>query len=403
MKLVERHYIKPTNKFYKEIDNLSFLSKNLYNSALYICRQAIFNEQSIPNFNQLYHLLKDSNDYKALPTKVSQLVIKQVDRTFKSYYAALKAYKKNPNKFKGLPKLPRYKDKLRGRNIVTYNYQAVSKKKLKQGIVNLSKTLISIPTKVSNLLEVRLIPKVIGYIVEIVYEKEETPLIESNYSAYIDLGLNNLATLTSNKKGFNPKLICGRAIKSCNHFYNKRVSQLKSLLPKEQKTSKRIKTITNKRNNKVDYYLHTASKYIIDSLLDNQISLLVIGNNKDWKQNINIGKRNNQNFVGVPHSRLIQQLEYKAKLVGINVVTTEESYTSKCSFMDLEPIKKHKTYQGIRTTRGLFKSSKGYIYSADVNGSLNIGRKVVGDLPFSKDSIESFVVKPLRVKPYKAN
>jgi IS605 OrfB family transposase len=173
-------------------------------------------------------------------------------------------------------------------------------------------------------------------------------------------------------------------------------------LPKNQKTSKRIKSLTFKRNNKVDYYLHTASRYIIDTLLENQISLLVIGNNENWKQNINIGKRNNQNFVNIPHEKLIQQLTYKAQLVGIKVIVTEESYTSKCSFLDLEPIKKQEVYLGKRVSRGLFKSSSGYVYSADVNGSLNIGRKVVGESAFSSDSIVSFVVKPLRVKPYKA-
>ena len=130
---------------------------------------------------------------------------------------------------------------------------------------------------------------------------------------------------------------------------------------------------------------------------------LVIGNNKNWKQNINIGKRNNQNFVSVPHSKLTTQLTYKAQLAGIKVVITEESYTSKCSFLDLEPIKKHTSYLGKRIKRGLFQSNKGYLYSADVNGSLNIGRKVVGESGFNRDSIVRFVVNPIRFKPYKAN
>lgn len=404
MILVQRHLIKPNNQFYQELDKLTFLSKNLYNCGIYLCRQAFFKGEKIPSQNQLYHQLKGGIDYRLLPSKVSQLVLKQVEKTFKSYQSALKEYKQKPSKFTGKPKLPRYKDKVKGRNIVTYNYQAISVKSLKKGLVNPSKTNILIKTDIKKILEVRLIPKNGGvYLVEIVYEKPEKETIISDNSAYIDLGLNNLATLTSNKKGFQPKLICGRALKSCNHYYNKRIAQLKSQLKNQQKTSKKIQSLTLKRNNKVDYYLHTASRYIINHLLENKISLLVIGQNKNWKQGIKLGKKNNQNFVNIPHDKLIQQLTYKAQLVGIKVITTEESYTSKCSFLDLEPVKKQEKYLGKRVKRGLFKASNGYIYSADVNGSLNIGIKVVGESVFDRDSIVRFVVNPLRVKSYKAS
>ncbi|WPF87581.1 transposase [Cyanobacterium aponinum AL20118] len=404
MKLVQRHLIKPNNQFYQEIDKLTFLSKNLYNCGIYLCRQAFFKGEKIPSQNQLYHQLKGEIDYRLLPTKVSQLVLKQVEKTFKSYQSALKEYKQKPSKFTGKPSLPRYKDKVKGRNIVTYNYQAISVKSLKKGLVNPSKTNILIKTDIKEILEVRLIPKNRGvYLVEIVYEKPEKETIISDNSAYIDLGLNNLAVLTSNKKGFQPKLICGRALKSCNHYYNKRIAQLKSQLNNKQKTSKKIQSLTLKRNNKVDYYLHTASRYIINHLLENNISLLVIGQNKNWKQGMKLGKKNNQNFVNIPHDKLIQQLTYKAQLVGLKVITTKESYTSKCSFLDLEPVKKQEKYLGKRVKRGLFKASNGYVYSADVNGSLNIGRKVVGESVFDGDSIVRFVVNPLRVKSYKAS
>ena len=404
MKLVQRHLIKSSHQFFKQIDSLAFLSKNLYNCAVYICRQAFFKGQDIPNMTQLYHLLKTSVDYKALPAKVSQLVIKQVDKAFKSYSAAFKEYKQHPEKFKATPKLPSYKDKVKGRNVLTYNYQAVSKVALKQGLVKLSGNSVEIKTNLTELDEVRLIPRTGAYVVEIVYEQPELQVSkDTNNAAFIDLGLNNLCTLTANKKGFQPRLICGRALKSCNQKYNKRLADLKSKLPVNQKSSKRIQAITLKRNCKVDYYLHTATRYIINVLVENQIDLLVIGNNEGWKQNINIGKRNNQNFVNIPHYKLIQQLIYKAQLVGVKVVTVEESYTSKCSFLDLEPIGKQEVYKGKRVCRGLFRAASGYLYSADVNGSLNIGRKVVGEVAFSKDSIERFVVNPVRVKPYKAN
>jgi len=401
MKLVQKHLIKKTHKYFQEIDTLAFLSKNLYNCGVYECRQAFFKGQKIPTMTDLHHKLKNGVDYKALPAKVSQLVLKQVEKTFKSYLAAVKEYKKYPDKFTGEPKLPKYKDKINGRNIISYNYQAISQKFLKQGYVCPSGTKIKIKTSIQKVAEVRIVPKVGAYCLEIIYEKQEVESTKNDSYAFVDIGVGNLATVTSNKLGFRPKIICGKALKSCNQKYNKTLAKLNSELPKKQKTSKRIRGLTLKRNSKVDFYLHTASKYIVNLLVSNQISLLVIGQNKSWKQKINIGSKNNQNFVYIPHSRFIDQLIYKCQLVGIAVVTTEESYTSKCSFLDLEPIRKHSKYLGKRLKRGLFKASSGYLYNADLNGSLNIGRKVVGEVAFGENPIEWFVVNPVRVKAYK--
>jgi IS605 OrfB family transposase len=320
MKLVQKHLIKKCSKHFVEIDKLAFLSKNLYNCALYLSRQAYFKGEKLPSMTDLHHQLKMGVDYKALPAKVSQLVLKQVEKTFKSFLAANKEYKKCPDKFTGKPKLPKYKDKLTGRNLLTYNYQAISKKLLKQGIINPSGTNLKIPTQLDKIAEVRIIPKLNSYCVEIVYEKLE---IESNVNtnyAFIDLGLNNLAALTSNQLGFMPTLICGKALKSCNQKYNKTLAKLKSELPANQKTSKKIQGLTLKRNCKVDHYLHTASRYIVNLLVSQEISLLVIGQNEGWKQNINIGDKNNQNFVDIPHTRFINQLTYKCQLVGIEVI-----------------------------------------------------------------------------------
>ena len=125
--------------------------------------------------------------------------------------------------------------------------------------------------------------------------------------------------------------------------------------------------------------------------------MLVIGKNKGWKQSINIGRRNNQAFVQVPHARFIDMLTYKARLVGIKVVVTEESYTSKTSFIDLEPVKKQMVYLGKRIKRGLFKSADGTLINADINGSSNIIRKVVPNA--FADGIEDVVVRPSGFAP----
>ena len=405
MKLVEKHLIRLSKSIYTEIDNLCFLSKNLYNCAIYQCRQAFFNNQPVPSFNQLYQLLKSGDDYKALPAKVSQLVIKQVSKSFKSYFAALKVYDRDSSKFLGVPKLPRYKHKTKGRNLLTYNYQAVSKKALKLRKIEPSGTNLSIPTKTTKINEVRIIPKGGSYVIEVVYEVEEIKSKTKEHTRVvgIDIGIDNLATVTSNAPDFKPFIVCGKALKSANCYYNKKKARLQSLLPKNQHTSNRIQRLTTKRNSKVDYYLHTASRYIVNRLLENKITLLVIGKNDNWKQGVNLGRKTNQKFTTIPHATFINQLIYKCQLVGIKVVTVNEAYTSKCSFLDLEPIKKHASYLGKRIKRGLFKAKSGRIYGADQNGSLNIIRNAVGDSVFDRQSIKRLVVSPVRTKPYQAS
>ena len=330
MKLVEKHLIKVSKQEWYEIDSLCFLSKNLYNCAVYKCRQAFFKKQPIPSFNQLYHLLKSGNDYKALPAKVSQLIIKQVAKSFKSYFAAIKAYQKNSFTFLGRPKLPKYKHKIKGRNVLTYNYQAISKKALKLGFVQPSGTRLSIPTKQKKIDEVRIIPKGGSYVIEAVYEVEEIMPKTKDHKRIggIDIGIDNLACVTSNTPDFQPFIVCGKALKSTNRYYNKAKARLQSLLPKNQCTSNRIQRLTTKRNSKVDYYLHTASRYIVNRLLENQITMLVIGQNDNWKQRVKLGKKTNQKFTSIPHATFINQLIYKCQLVGIRVVTVGEAYTS---------------------------------------------------------------------------
>lgn len=402
MRLTQRHIIKRSHRRFKEIDKTAFASKNLYNSAVYVCRQAFFEGTGVPNFNKLYHTLKSGDDYKALPSKVAQLVIRQVDRCFKSYFEAVKAYKEDPDKFLAEPRLPGYKHKVKGRNLLSYNNQAVSKTWLKKGFINPSGLLLKVPTNLRELDEVRIIPKGNCYILEAIYSKEEREYIPNGKVASIDIGLDNLATVGSNDPKFKPFIVCGKAIKSCNQWYNKVKAKLQSNLPDNRKTSRKIEALTLKRNNKVDHYLHTSSRFIINKLLERGVTHLVIGKNENWKQGINIGKRNNQNFVCVPHARFIQQLIYKAVMAGIKVTLIEESYTSKCSFLDFEAIQKQAKYLGRRVKRGLFKASNGKRYNADLNGSLNILRKAVGDSIFDGKPIERLVVSPVRFKPYKS-
>lgn len=402
MQLVEQHIVNRNSEFYSECDSLCFKAKNLYNSCLYVIRQEyIHNKMNV--VNNIHHLMKDSEQYKELPAKASSTVLLTVQKNFKSFFRSLEEYKKNPSKFNGRPSLPHYLDKLDGRFFVSYTNQAISKKVFSAAHkIKLSKTNIEFNTKIEDFNDincVRIIPKLGYFVIEIVYTIPDVILKpDNNRYLSIDLGLNNLATVTSNVKEIQPEIINGKPLKSINQYYNKKKSKLKSVLEIRNKTkkSKRIKRLEQKRKQKIDDYLHKSSKIIINKLLENNINTLVVGKNKEWKQDINIGSVNNQNFVSIPHSRFIFMLKYKCEKHGINIIITEESYTSKCSFLDQEPIKKHKTYLGRRISRGMFKSSNGRKINADVNGSYNILRKAVPNV-FS-DGIEGLGVNPKIIK-----
>ena len=390
MILTERHIIKKTNPLYSELDNLCFLSKNLYNSALYTVRQYYFeNKKYLSWVNINNNFVKDKQvDYYALPCKVSQQTLKMVDQNMKSFFNAIKAKKSKA-------KLPKYLEKAKGRFVVTYTNQAIGKKALQNGYIELSKTNVKIKTKVKDVKQVRIVPQNNFIVVEVLYEVKPKPH-DNSKEMYcgIDFGLNNL--MTCSFQNDSPLIINGKPLKSINWHYNKEKSRLQSLLDDRKKTSKRIQNITLKRNNRINDYLHKTTKIFVNYLVSKEINNVVIGYNKEWKQGINIGRVNNQNFVGIPYYKLLNMLTYKCELEGISVIVTEESYTSKCSFLDDEDICKHEEYYGKRIKRGLYKASDGRLINADVNGALNILKKVIGK--FEYDSIK-VCSTPLVVTP----
>jgi putative transposase len=404
MQLVEQHIINKTDPRWSAIDAAAFLSKNLYNAANYLVRQEyLFSHQFIP-YTRLDKLMKRNPDYCALPRKVSQWVLKQVDHDWKAYLAARDEWEIHSEKFPGRPKLPQYKPKTAGRNLLTYTVQAVSKGLLKQkGVIQPSQLEITIQMQHKSFDQVRIVPRKTHYVVEVVYTVPIQPAtrVEPERVAAIDMGVDNLATVTSNQPDFVPLLVNGRPLKSMNHYYNQQRARLQSRLPGARQNSRRLDRLTSKRNRRLHAYLHLASRRIIDTLVQYRIGTLVIGKNAGWKQSINLGSRTNQNFVQIPHARFIDMLTYKAQLAGIGVVLAEESYTSACSFLDNEPVEKHEVYQGKRIHRGLFRASDGRLINADVNGSLNILRKAIPNA-FS-NGIGGAVVHPIQLRLYKTD
>ena len=401
MQLVERHVINQGHQDYQEIDLLAFLSKNLYNIANYLIRQEFINKGKYLNYNVIQKLLQKQADYKSLPAKVSQQILMLLDKNWQSFFEAIKEYGKNPEKFSARPKLPKYKDKLKGRNVLVYTVQAISKRALtRQQLINPSQTSLAVKTTITydKLAQVRIVPKLNHYAIEVVYNRlPEDRGLNKSHVAGIDLGVNNLATITSNKLGFKPIIVNGKPLKSINQFFNKSKAELFAIIAQ---TTRRIQKLCTKRNFKVDNYLHKASRFIINQLISNDMGTLIIGKNDGWKHGSHVGKRNNQNFVQLPHERFIHQLKYKAELVGIKVIITEESYTSKASFLDSDTIPTYQqgikhTFSGKRIQRGMYKSQSGKKINADCNGSYNIIRKVVPNA-FS-NGIEGVVVHPAKV------
>ena len=377
MRLVEQHRINRHDSRFAAIDAAAFASKNLYNAANYLVRQSFIKENIYLNYYDVHAKMKGHEVYQALPRKVSQQVLRMLDKNWQGFFAAMKGYRESPGKFTKRPGLPRYLDKTAGRYALVYTIQALSKLALKQGVIVPSGLDIRVQTRQTRIVQVRIVPKGQFYVVEVVYEKDVEPAaVDPNLAAGIDVGLNNLAAITANKPGFVPVLVNGRPAKYINQGYNKRCAELQAKLGKPGRT-KRMERLTTRRTRQINHYLHTHSRRIIDLLVREGIGTLVIGKNPEWKQEISLGKRNNQNFVQVPHARFIEMLIYKAELVGIQVILVNESHTSKCSFLDDEPVHHHEQYAGKRIKRGLFRASDGRLINADINGSLNIIKKAI--------------------------
>lgn len=378
MVFVERQLVKRHNKIFSEVDRLAFLSKNLYNSALYVIKQAYRETGIYKNFfdlsKEFIHL--NQPDYRALPTRVSNATLQLVDKTMKSFFALLKAKKKGS--YDKPVHLPHYLDK-NGRQVVFYTKTGLSFKK--KGFIRLSKTNIYIPTNrtKSEVRFVRLVPKGNHYIVEIGYKVSyQSSSKEMKNIVSIDLGINNLMAVGSNT--IKPFLVSGRPVKSINQFYNKKIAKQQSKLRKGVYTSDYIQNLWRRRNDKITDYFHKVTTKFVSHLVSNKIDTLIIGENKGWKQDINCGHVMNQKFCQIPFDKLKQMLKYKAELRGIQVIFTEESYTSKASFLDKDDIPKfdgkhHYKFSGRRIKRGLYKTKLGHFINADLNGALNILKK----------------------------
>lgn len=394
---VERHIIQKGRYNYQDIQTLCHLSKNLYNYVNYILRQSFFETRLIPSEYEISTQLAKENqpDFRALPAQVSQQTIKLVFKAWKSFFSALKSYKKDKTRFKSNPKPPKYKDK-KGYFVAVFTTQC---SRVKNQQIHFSKDIIQpITTKTSTIKQVRIAPSTACFIVEVVYEKDvQVTEKVAGLVAAIDLGLNNFVTFLDNQ-GNKPFIINGKGIKSYNQNFNKKKAKLQSMLPKNSHSSKQLLHLNFKRNMFIQNFLHQASAIVMKELISRKIETLIIGYNEGWKQSINLGKRINQQFVQIPYKTFVDKLMYKCEDYGIKVILTEESYTSKIDHLAGEEMNKHKKYKGKRIHRGLFLSSTGIVINADINGALGIMRKVFSES--AKQIVDSGVAfTPVIIQP----
>ena len=378
------------------------LSKNLFNEGNYIVKQELAHNSKWTRFNTLNAQLNKgvSDNYTLLPSQTANRILYTLDKSWKAFFAAIKDWKVHPEKYKEKPEPPHYKRK-DGEHILIFINQQV---KIKDSYLLFPKMTGIDPIKTrlgddTKLREVRIIPKGVGYVCEIVHEIiVESLNLNPDNVAGIDLGVRNIVTMANNI-GEQPIVIKGGFVKSMNQYYNKRRAELKSTYDLQGiKSGIRLRRLYDKRNRKMKDAMHKLSRFIIDWCIRHDIGTLVIGYNDNWKQKVNLGKKNNQNFVSIPYYTLIHDLIYKGEEVGIEVIKQEEAHTSKCSFLDGESIEHHKKYAGKRIKRGIFRSAKGILINADVQGALNIIKKAIPKA-FSKenaDEIEGVGLHPMR-------
>ncbi len=382
--------VKTGSKDYKHLLNYSHYSNNLYNFALYNVNEYFKETGKYIGRFKLDKLISTNENYKLLPAQCSQQIVKLIDQNFRSFVALLK--KKNRGQYSGDIQTPKYRKKGGLYDVYFTNQSFGLKDKQVQLAVSrqykkdleISKILVKFNKKIDGKVQ-QLVLKPVNngqyFKLILIYKeekKEQIQSVESNKIS-IDLGINNFATIYSTVT--RPFILNGKPLKSYNSYYNKQKAKIKSQLKinNDRHWSKKLQKMEENRHNYISNFFHQYSSYLVKYCIENQISEVIMGYNKEWKTNINLGKVNNQKFNAIPYYKFKEMLRYKLEAIGVKFIINEESYTSKCSSLDNEKVCKHQEYLGKRVKRGLFKSKDGRLINADLNGAINIMRKVTGD------------------------
>lgn len=398
-------------KAHPELSSLCHQVKNLYNRANYLYKQAQ-QQRTTLSYYELNGQLKGEECYMLLPAHTAQHTLKLLCRNWKAFYQARKEWKVHPERFLGSPQPPKYKSP-GGEMVAIITNQQV---RIQNGWLLLPKKVgFKIKTRLTSLdsiREVRIVPRGVGYTVEIVYHKNIPKRLQKKNTrkGAMDLGLTNLVTFVDNI-GSRSIIVKdeGKGIKSTTQYYLKRISQLQEQYAQQQRKQLRQQNrlvygqvyhrLRERWRRKVKEYFHQLSRFLVNLWKERELSTIYIGYNPLWKQQVRLRKKTTQLFVIIPFHHLISLLEYKAAEEGIDIVLVDESYTSKCSFLDNEPVQKQTSYQGRGVKRGMFKSATGQLINADVNAAYNILLKSDPQAlpPRSVGGVGGYVIYPHRV------
>lgn len=411
MKVSFKYYAKLNQLQQNIIKELSYHTTKLYNIANYENR-----ENGFKNYYETEKLYKQNYHTQFLHSHTYQWCLKMLEQDWKSYFASIKDYKKNPNKYLGLPKPPKFKNTNNKKNEIIFTTAGIRYKdsilklslskaiqdKFQVQSLNFDMKNVKIPVKLSKIQQIKMQwdnSSKVWYLL-IIWDKEVENRVTGNNVMAIDLGLDNLATCVFKD---NPQCIIfsGKHIKSKNAYYNKEIARLTSIAMKQCKNSKHFRRtkqiikLQTKRNNYIKDQIHKISKNIVELALTMDCNTIVIGDFSGIKQ-----ENHTKSFVQIPQQELVNKIKYKTKLAGLKVIMVNESYTSGCSAIDLEEINKTNYNKSRRITRGLFKTNNGMLINADVNGALNILRKYIKGIPKAVQTVRDNgrLDSPLRIR-----
>ena len=419
-----------TKHDYELLYSTCHIAKNVYNVALYSIDTNYKESGEFLSYEANYHACKTNENYALLPTDFGQAIIKRVDNNYRAFFALIK--KAKSGNYRNTIRKPHYLPK----DSVTTLTTLAPNRCIKDGVFNvplskqyrekfnLKKHSDRVSFKIPKILlrddikikQIDIIPRNNGRFFECVYTIEapdiQTENMNQSLALSIDLGIDNLCTCVTNTG--DSFIVDGKRLKSINQHYNKRISQLQSIKDKQKIKgyTNKMYALTNKRNKRVDYYIHKSARIIIDYCLEHKISTIIIGYNDNFQCNINMGRINNQKFTYIPFGKLRNNLQYLCKMYGIKYYEIEESYTSKASFFDNDDIPTLNAdkpadynFSGKRIKRGLYQTSKGIMFNADVNGALNIMKKCIikrklTDINIDVLQCKSYVNEPVRIRLY---
>ena len=407
----DRIYVNTQHEMFPYFDELAHKAKNLYNASLFRIRNVftahgkanvtsnekeVLDELALLKGQKTYHVLEyivlerlmrvtqNPDFFSELPMQSAQATVRHACSTFQSWLAALRKYKQNPTLFTGKPRMPKYCKgdittfTLTNQNAVIYGDELKLPK---------TKQRLKIRKRCNaRLQEVKVCPVSGGYNILLVYQVKDPSVKAGSHSAAVDFGVDNtMAVVTDTGDSI---IFKGECIKSINQYFNKQKAWRVSVMSKGSVTttrvwSKKLDQLSAYRTNYIRDCFHKMSRQLMEWCKSHKVGYLVLGSNKFWKQESNMGKCNNQNFVSIPFEMLKSMIESKSNEYGITVIRQEESYTSKASFLDLDFIPTYSKedpdtkyhFSGRRIHRGLYKSKDGTLMNADINGAANILRK----------------------------